>query len=396
MQQDTALEPGSSTGAELSTVQEPLFPFLDLRAQSSALKAEIRDAIGRVMESGRFILGAEVESLETDIAARLGVRAAVGCASGSDALLLALMALGIGRGDEVITSPFTFVATVSSPVRLGARPVFVDICADTFNLDTGQVEVASSSRTRAVIPVHLFGLPADMAPLLRIAAKHAWAVIEDAAQAIGAGYQSKQAGSLGTMGCFSFFPSKNLGGAGDGGMITTSNPELESRLRVLRDHGSRSQYHYEMLGINSRLDALQAAVLRVKLRHLDEWTKARRQKADFYQALFADVGLKERVRVPPVPERCFHVYNQFTIRCADRDRLRDYLCRRGIPTAIYYPLPLYLQPAFAYLGYKPGAFPQSEAASREVLSLPLYPELKRDHQVAVVRAIADFYGGRAP
>jgi dTDP-4-amino-4,6-dideoxygalactose transaminase len=377
-----------------SGAAEPLFPFLDLKAQFSAIQDEVMAAIRRVMKSQRFILGPEGESLEREVAAFVGTAEAVACASGSDALLLALMALGIGRGDEVITSPFTFVATASSVVRLGAKPVFVDIREDTLNLDETQVESASSRLTRAVIPVHLFGLSAEMDSLLAVARKHQWAVIEDAAQAIGAGYHARRVGGLGDVGCFSFFPSKNLGGAGDGGLLTSNDHELASRLRVLRHHGSREPYAYEMIGINSRLDELQAAVLRVKLQHLDEWNRGRRRKAARYRALFGERGMEGLVKLPVAPEHCHHVYNQFTLRCAERDRLREFLNARGIPTQVYYPLPLHLQPAFADLRYKAGALPEAEAASREVLSLPLYPELKEEHQVAVVQAIADFYGAR--
>ena len=371
---------------------ETLFPFLDLKAQFEPIRDEVLAAVRRVMEGQRFILGPEVEAFEEEIAAYIGTRAAVGCASGSDALLLALMVLGIGPGDEVITSPFTFVATAGVVARLGARPVFADIQPDTFNLDPAQVEAVSTSRTRAIIPIHLFGLAAEMDPLSQIAAKHRWKIIEDAAQAVNATYRGKRVGTLGKMACFSFYPSKNLGGAGDGGLITTDDPEIASRLRALRDHGSRERYRYEMLGMNSRLDALQAAVLRVKLRHLDEWTLARRLKAERYREIFDEMRLTDRLKLPAAPAHCGHVYNQFTIGCRERDHIREFLRRRGIPTEIYYPLPLHLQPAFAYLGYKPGAFPASEAASREALSLPIYPELKEEHQVAIARAIARAYG----
>jgi dTDP-4-amino-4,6-dideoxygalactose transaminase len=399
MAQDSRSDSGyihaSSSAFELNSSQEgkPLFPFLDLEAQFELIRDEVLAAVHRVMNSQRFILGPEVESFEEEIAAHVGARAAISCASGSDALLLALMALGIGPGDEVITSPFTFVATAGSVARLGANPVLVDIHPETFNLDPAQVEAVSTGRTRAVIPVHLFGLPADMDSLLPIAAKHGWAVIEDAAQAINATYEGKQAGTLGLIGCFSFYPSKNLGGAGDGGLITTNDPDLAQRLRILRNHGSSERYRYQVLGINSRLDAVQAAVLRVKLRYLDEWTRARCLKAERYCSLFSDMRLVDSVQLPFAPVHCGHVYNQFTIRCQERDHVREFLRQRGIPTEIYYPLSLHLQPAFAYLGYKPGAFPASEAASREVLSLPIYPELKDEHQVAAVRAIASAYSG---
>ena len=371
---------------------EPLFPFLDLKAQFDDIKNEVMEAVSRVFEDQRFILGPEVELLENEIAALVGARAAVGCASGSDALLLSLKALGIGPGDEVITTPFTFVATVGSMARAGARPVLVDIRPDTFNLDSNLIEAAISSRTRAILPVHLFGLAADLDPILQLAEAHRLAVVEDAAQAIGACYRGRHVGSLGAAGCFSFYPSKNLGGAGDGGMVTTNDAQVADQLRRLRDHGRSQKYSHEVLGMNSRLDAVQAAILRVKLLHLANWTRRRQEKAERYRALFDEFALDGNVKLPAAPPACFHVYNQFTVRSSERDRLREFLRARGIPTEIYYPRPLHLQPAFGYLGYRAGEFPEAEAASREVLSLPIYPELKEEHQGAVVRAIADFYG----
>jgi len=380
----------SSQGSPRNT--ELLFPFLDLRAQFTTIGDEVMQAVTRVMESQHFILGPEVQALESEIAAFVGVRSAVGCASGSDALLLALLVLNIGPGDEVITTPFTFVATAGAVARVGAKPVFVDIEPETFNIDPGIVGPAITERTRAIIPVHLFGLAADMDPILRLAAEHKLAVIEDAAQAIGARYKDARVGTLGTLGCFSFFPSKNLGGAGDGGMVTTNDLELADRLRIIRVHGSRKKYYSEMLGTNSRLDALQAAILRVKLPHLDSWARARQRNADRYRALCSERGLNEFLTLPSVPaDRC-HVYNQFTIRSTRRDQLQKFLRGRGFPAEIYYPHPLHLQPAFSYLGYKEGQFPHSEAASREALSLPIYPELKEDQQAQVVHAIAEFYG----
>ena len=381
---------------------EPVFPFLDLKAQFDDIRDEVMEAVSRVLEDQRFILGQEVESLENEIAAMIGARAAVACASGSDALLLSLQALGIGPGDEVITTPLTFVATAGSVARAGARPVLIDIRPDTFNLDPNLIEAAIGSRTRAILPVHLFGLAADLDPILEVAEAHRLAVVEDAAQAIGACYRGRHVGSLGAAGCFSFYPSKNLGGAGDGGMVTTNDPQLADQLRLLRDHGRRQKHSHEVsghevsghevLGMNSRLDALQAAILRVKLRHLADWTRRRREKAERYRALFDEVGLVANVKPPAAPPGCFHVYNQFTVRSSERDRLREFLRARGIPTEIYYPRPLHLQPAFGYLGYRAGEFPEAEAASREVLSLPIYPELKEEHQATVVRAMADFYG----
>lgn len=364
-------------------------PFLDLKAQYASIRQEIVEAVTRVLESQHFILGPEVEAFEKEVAAMTGCAHAVGCASGSDALLLALLALEIGRGDEVITTPFTFVATAGSIARVGAKPVFADIDPDTFNISPKAVKKAITSRTKAILPVHLFGLSADLNEILEIAAARHIAVIEDAAQAIGARYEGRAVGSCGTLGCFSFFPSKNLGGAGDGGMVTTNDARLAERLRLLRVHGAKNKYEYELLGLNSRLDALQAAILRVKLRHLDRWAAARRRNADRYRDLFREFRLASTIKAPSVPSRCVHVYNQFTIRFKERDSLREHLQSRGIPSEIYYPKPLHLQNAFAYLGYKPGDFPASETASREVLSLPIYPELTDEQQRTVVAGIAD-------
>lgn len=377
--------------AGTSVAAKPLCPFLDLGAQFNTIRNEIMQAVARVMESQRFILGPEVQALEREVAAYTGTKAAIGCASGSDALLLALMALGVGPGDEVITTPFTFVATIGSIARLQAKPVFVDIEPDTFNIDPSLLQAAITSRTRAIMPVHLFGLMADMDPILEIGKTHGAPVIEDAAQAIGSRYGGHQAGSMGAIGCFSFFPSKNLGGAGDGGMMTTNDPPLADRLRVLRTHGSRTRYSYELIGMNSRLDALQAAILRVKLPLLGAWAEGRGLNAERYRTLFREFGLDQHVTLPSSPEGCYHVYNQFTIRTPERDELRDFLRQRGIPTEVYYPSPLHLQPAFEYLGCQAGQFPQAEAASREVVSLPIYPELQEQHQIAIVEAIANFY-----
>jgi dTDP-4-amino-4,6-dideoxygalactose transaminase len=365
--------------------------FLDLLLQFEQIRDEVMQAVTKVLDTQRFVLGPEVEQLEEEIADYLGCRFAVACASGTDALILALMAAGIKAGDEVITTPFTFVATASAIVRAGATPVFADIDPQSYNLDPQSMARAITSRTRAIIPVHLFGLPAEMEPVMDVAERRGITVIEDAAQAIGAVYQGRKAGTIGAMGCFSFFPSKNLGGAGDGGMIATNNPAHVDRLRLLRVHGSRHKYQYEILGVNSRLDALQAAILRVKLRHLNDWTEQRRLNAERYQKLFANSVAANRLVLPIEPDRMRHVYNQFTVRCAERDSLREHLQHEGVPTEIYYPYPLHLQPAFGYLGYKEGRLPHAEAVAREVLSLPVYPELTEDQQQVIVSAVARFF-----
>jgi dTDP-4-amino-4,6-dideoxygalactose transaminase len=368
------------------------FDFLDLKAQFATIREEVMEAVAKVMESQIFILGPEVRLLEEEVASRLGAKHAIACASGSDALVLAMMALGIGADDEVITTPFTFIATGGSIARVGATPVFVDIDPQTFNIGPEKIEAAITTKTRAIMPVHLFGRSAELDPILKLAASHGLAVIEDAAQAIGTTYQGKCVGTHGTFGCFSFFPSKNLGGAGDGGLITTQDAELADKLRLLRVHGSKKKYHHEILGTNSRLDSLQAAILRVKLNHLESWTTARGAMADRYRELFTRSGLSDLVRVPSAPPQdSRHVYNQFSIRCQQRDALREDLRTQGIPTEIYYPVPLHLQPAFSYLGLGKGAFPHSELASEEVLALPVYPELSDVRQRSVVEAITRFY-----
>ncbi len=370
---------------------KPLFPFLDLKAQFRSIRSEVLAAMEAVMDSQHFILGPEVERLEKEIASFTGSTFAVACASGSDALLLSLMALGVDRDDEVITTPFTFGATAGAVARLGARPVFVDIDPESFNLDAHALGQAVTSKTKAIIPVHLFGLVADMDAVMAVAAECGVAVVEDAAQSLGASYKGGQAGTFGATGCFSFFPSKNLGAAGDGGLIITDSADLCARLKALRIHGAPQKYQYQMLGINSRLDALQAAILRVKLPYLKRWTEARRQNACNYNRLFREYGLLKMVQVPVEPEGSTHVYNQFSIRTKKRDDLRRHLQRRGVPTEIYYPSPLHLQPAYAFLGYREGDFPEAEAACREVLSLPIYPELTPDQMETVVATIATFY-----
>ncbi|MGH9504098.1 MAG: DegT/DnrJ/EryC1/StrS family aminotransferase [Terriglobales bacterium] len=382
--------PKSSPSLDRRT-PELLFPFLDLKAEYAIMKDDIRAAVDKVLESQQFIMGPEVRQLEGEIAAFVGSSFAIACASGSDALLLALMALGVDSGDEIITPPFTFVATAGSIARLKARPVFVDIDRETYNLDPARLEAAITSRTKAIMPVHLFGLPADMEKITDIARAHRLPVIEDAAQSIGARYHDKNAGNLGACGCFSFFPSKNLGGAGDGGMITTNQPELADRISVLRDHGSRRKYQYDLLGMNSRLDSLQAAILLVKFRHLEAFTQARRRNADRYRQLFRQAGLEKLIALPVQPEGRRHVYNQFVIRTPERDQLREHLRHCGIPTDIYYPSPLHLQAAFADLGYREGSFPESEDASRQVLALPVFPQMTEEQQKIVVDRTAEFF-----
>jgi dTDP-4-amino-4,6-dideoxygalactose transaminase len=381
---------------ETSTVvvrpAEPRIPLLDLHKQFTGIRSEILQAVEAVLDSQQFILGEQVELFEQEIGAFLGSEFAVGCASGTDALYLALLALGIGPGDEVITTPFTFIASAGSIARTGARPVFVDIEPDTFNIDPTLIEASITDKVRAILPVHLFGLAADLSRILPIAVEHELAVIEDAAQAIGATFQGRKVGTFGHVGCFSFFPSKNLGCAGDGGLVSTQNPDLADRLRLLRSHGSRKKYHYEMIGTNGRLDALQAAILRVKLRYLNQWTEARRKHAEYYQQLFDASGLHDLVRCPFEPRSHGHAFNQFVIRCVERDHLRHHLQQSGIPTAIYYPEPLHLQPAFSDLGYRSGSMPHSEAACRDCLALPMYPELPTEDQERIVRTIAGFYG----
>lgn len=349
-------------------------------------------AVREVFESQHFIMGPQVDKFESELTQYLGCRFALGCASGSDALLLSLMALGVDSGDEVITPPFTFIATAGSIARLKAKPVFVDIDAQTFNLDPLQLEKAITPRTRAIIPVHLFGLPANMKAIMEIGQAHNLPVIEDAAQSIAARYHGTAVGNIGALGCYSFFPAKNLGCAGDGGLISTNQAELAAKLKVLRIHGSPVRYQYEMVGINSRLDALQASILSVKLRHLDRWTNARQQNADRYRKMFTLAGLNRELQLPVVPEGCTHVYNQFVVRAPKRDALRDYLQEQGIPTEVYYPSPLHLQRAFSYLGYQRGDFPQAEQACHEALALPICPMLTEGQQQQVVDSISKFYG----
>jgi dTDP-4-amino-4,6-dideoxygalactose transaminase len=366
-------------------------PLLDLKAQFQPLRAEILAAMQAVCDEQGFVLGPRVVAFEESIAQYIGSRYAIGCASGSDALLLSLMAMGVQAGDEVVTIPFTFFATASAVSRLGAKPVFVDIQADTFNIDPGVIEQAITPRTKAIIPVHLFGQCADMAAINEIATRKKIRVIEDACQAIGAAQGGKRAGVLGDTGCFSFFPSKNLGGFGDGGLITTNDKALADSMAMLRVHGSQVRYLHEAVGVNSRLDALQAAVLQVKLKYLDQWTTGRRRNAERYQQIFARTKHADRVALPPTQPGNFHVYNQFTVRAPKRDELRAFLKEKEVGTEVYYPLPMHLQNCYRDLGHQKGSFPLSEQAAEEVMSLPIYPELTEAQQTYVVEMIAEFY-----
>ena len=367
-------------------------PLLDLKEQNASLRPEIEAGLGRVLNTNGFILGGEVAELEKELAVYCGVKYAIGCASGSDAILLALMALDVGPGDEVITTPYSFFATVSSITRLGAVPVFVDIDPVTYNLDAPQVEAKITSKTKAIEPVHLYGQCADMAALKTIADKHGIAVVEDAAQAIGAEEDGVQAGAMSAIGCFSFYPSKNLGGMGDGGFVTTNDDALAKKLLALRVHGSEEKYYHKYVGLNSRLDGFQGAVLRVKLPHLDSWTDARRTNAGNYGLLFTDSGITEQIGLPVERGNAKHIYNQYVIRVPGRrDELRAFLTEKGIGTDIYYPVPLHLQECFAYLGYTAGDMPQSEKAALETLALPIYPELQYAAQEYVAESIAEFF-----
>jgi dTDP-4-amino-4,6-dideoxygalactose transaminase len=379
------------------TPQSVTVPALNLRAQYETIRHEIEPVVLGLFASQMFVMGPEVEQLEAELAAFCGVAQGIGCASGTDALLLPLMAWGVGPGDEVITTPYSFFATAGSIWRTGARPVFVDIEPECYNIDPDRIEAAVTSRTRVIMPVHLYGQSADLDPINEIARKHGLLVLEDAAQAIGAVYKGRRAGSLGHAAALSFYPSKNLGGCGDGGMIMTDDSALGRALARLRVHGMEPKYHHHEVGLNSRLDALQAAVLRVKLRHLEDWTDARRRAAHGYRQLFEAHGLTDRVVLPREREGNVHVFNQYVIRvpAAVRDRLRDHLSARQIGTEIYYPIPLHLQPCFAPLGHQPGDFPQAESAARETLALPLYPELTDEQLRFVVGSIAQFLDAHA-
>jgi len=371
-----------------SAIRTPV-PLLDLEAQYRPLREEILAAIARVCDSQRFIMGPEVEGLERELASYLDVREAIGVSSGTDAILAALMALGIGPGDEVITTTYSFFATAGCVVRAGATPVLVDIDPVTYNIDPDGIREALTPKTRAIIPVHLYGLCADIDRIMAIAQEAGVPVIEDAAQAIGATYRNRQAGSIGAIGCFSFFPSKNLGAFGDGGLVTTNDASLAHELRLVRNHGAEPKYFHKRVGANFRLDAIQAAVLRVKLPHLARWTSRRRENAVRYDALFADAGLTDRITLPAAPADRRHIFNQYVVRVPERDRVRAFLADRGIGTEIYYHVPFHLQECFASLGHGRGDFPQAEAAAASTLALPVYGELTIEQQGAVVAALVD-------
>jgi dTDP-4-amino-4,6-dideoxygalactose transaminase len=368
-------------------------PLFDISRQHALLDAEIQAATTRVCRSGKFVLGPECVELETTFAAYCGTKHAVACASGSDALLLALMAYDIGPGDEVICPSYTFFATASAVTRLGARPVFVDIDPETCNLDAGRVASLVTPRTKAIIPVHLYGQCAEMESLLYVARKHEIPIIEDACQAVGAEFRGRRAGSLGNIGCFSFYPTKNLGAYGDGGMLTTDDPALADKLKLLRGHGMQPRYYHQVVGINSRLDTLQAAILLVKLPHLDAWTTARQERAARYDLWLREAGLDRGLRLPTARTQRRHVWNQYVVHVADgrRDALREHLAARKIGTEIYYPVPLHRQACFASLGYEAGTLPHTERAASETLALPIFPELTIEEQRAVVDETAAFF-----
>jgi len=366
-------------------------PLIDLQAQYLSIRETVRQAVDRVFETQQFVMGPEVAALEKEVAAYCQTTEAIGCASGSDALLLALMALNVGRDDEVITTPFSFFATASAIARLGARPIFVDIDPVTYNLNVDQISAAITSRTRVVIPVHLYGQCAEMDRVLALCHAKNLIVLEDAAQAIGAEDRGRRAGSMGIAGCFSFYPSKNLGAAGDAGIITTSDADFAARVRRLRVHGGLTEYQHIEVGINSRIDAIQAAVLRAKLPHLDGWSDARAEKAAVYSHLLEGAKLNFRVLPPFIRPDGRHIFHQYVLRVPEhRDALMEHLKAHGVATKIYYPIPLHLQECFAYLGYQEGAFPEAEKAARETFALPLYPELTLEQQEYVVNAIQDF------
>lgn len=365
-------------------------PMLDLKEQYQGLKDEIFQSLDEVMSSSRFILGENVKRLETDIAAYSHVDHGIGVANGSDALHIALQAAGVGEGDEVITTPFTFFATGGAIARAGATPVYVDIDPVTFNINPVKIEKAVTERTKAILPVHLYGQMADMDGIVEIAKKYNLAIIEDAAQAIGARYKDRSVGELSTAATYSFFPTKNLGAYGDAGMIVTREADLAEKCRVIRVHGSKPKYYHHVLGYNSRLDELQAAILNVKFPHLNSWGESRREKAAVYTQLLEE-SLGDLIVTPKEMTDCYHVFHQYTIRVPKRDELQSYLKEQGVATMVYYPKPLHLQPVFQHLGYREGDFPEAEKACREALSLPMFPELKREQQEYVVQKIVQFF-----
>jgi len=361
--------------------------MVDVVGQYQRIKPEVDAALHRVLDSGQFILGKEVGEFECQVAGYLGVKYAVGCASGTDALQIAMMALGIGPGDDVITTPFTFVATAETIALLGAKPVYVDIDPATFNIDPARIERAITPRTKAIVPVHLYGQPADMDPLMEIARRRGLKVIEDSAQAMGASYKNRKVCSIGDIGCISFFPSKNLGAYGDGGMMVTNDETLADAMRVIAAHGSKARYYHERLGVNSRLDTVQAAILLVKLRHLENWNAARQRSAARYDDLLKGTP----VTVPYVAPTGQHIFHQYTLRAPKRDGLAAFLKEKGIPHAIYYPVPLHLQKAYEMSGYKSGDFPVTEKAAAEVISLPMHTELTEEQLQFIVGPIKEFY-----
>jgi dTDP-4-amino-4,6-dideoxygalactose transaminase len=369
-------------------------PMLDLHAQYASIKAEVDAAIRRVVDSQHFINGPEVAQLEEQLAHYCRARRCVGVSSGSDALLLALMALEVGSGDEVITTPYTFFATAGAIVRVGARPVFVDIDPATFNIDPAAIESHITPRTKVILPVHLFGQCADMDPILALARKYHLAVVEDAAQSIGSEYKGRRAGSMGDIGCLSFFPSKNLGAFGDGGAVTTNDTLLADKMALLRNHGAKPKYYHKLVGGNFRLDTLQAAVLLVKLRHLDAWSARRQQHAAFYNDALGQRGWLGGLIAPPAVLASRHVFNQYVLRVAHRDALREHLKQQQVGNEVYYPLPTHLQECFADLGYQAGDFPKSEKAAQSTVALPIYPELTIAQKQQVVLALASFYAQR--
>ncbi len=364
-------------------------PLIDLVRQYHSIKQDVDKAIAEVLESGMFIMGRWVGEIETEVARLVGAKHGIGVASGTDALEIGLIACGVSEGDEVITTPFSFVSVAEVAVKLGAKPVFVDIDEDTFNLDVNLLEEAITLRTKAIVPVHLFGQSADMDPILAIASEKGISVIEDAAQAIGALYKNKPIGSLGKLACFSFFPTKNLGCYGDGGMIVTDDDSLAEIARSLRRHGEIEKYKYTYIGMNSRLDSIQAAILLAKIRSLKAWNEKRRKIASLYNQMLEDLP----VRPPHESPYAYHIYHQYTIRTEKRDQLREFLKAKGIATAIHYPLPIHLQAAYRELGYTEGDLPRSERASREVLSLPIFPEMENGEVEYVGSAIKEFFGG---